>query len=99
MHNFEITYFDFCLIFLVAKTSPADLLVTSVDSTEGEDGKTVQQEEVSSSEDVAPSSSEEVVLTTDATPSSSQESQDNKSGLAFVWFLYIGILGLRFSWL
>lgn len=64
----------------LAKTAPADLLVTSVDSTEGDEGKTVQQEEVSSSEDVTPSSSEEVVLTTDATPSSSQESQDNKSG-------------------
>lgn len=61
----------------LAKTAPADLLIESVDD------KDIQQEEVSSSEDVTPSSSDEIVQSSseDTTPSSSQEIQDcdNKS--------------------
>ncbi|VDI73089.1 serine/threonine-protein phosphatase 6 regulatory subunit 3 [Mytilus galloprovincialis] len=66
----------------LAKTSPADLLLTSIDTVEGDkSSEDIQQEEVSSSEDVSPSTSEEIAIS-DTTPSSSQESQDSnpKSG-------------------
>ncbi|XP_063402720.1 serine/threonine-protein phosphatase 6 regulatory subunit 3-like isoform X4 [Mytilus trossulus] len=67
----------------LAKTSPADLLLTSIDTVEGDkSSEDIQQEEVSSSEDVSPSTSEEIAISSDTTPSSSQESQDSnpKSG-------------------
>ncbi|XP_052090141.1 serine/threonine-protein phosphatase 6 regulatory subunit 3-like isoform X1 [Mytilus californianus] len=67
----------------LAKTSPADLLLTSIDGVEGDKSSDdIQQEEVSSSEDVSPSTSEESAISSDTTPSSSQESQDSnpKSG-------------------
>ncbi|XP_071135755.1 serine/threonine-protein phosphatase 6 regulatory subunit 3-like isoform X3 [Mytilus edulis] len=69
----------------LAKTSPADLLLTSIDTVEGDkSSEDIQQEEVSSSEDVSPSTSEEIAISSDTTPSSSQESQDSnpKSGEA-----------------
>ena len=60
----------------MAKTAPADILT----SIEDEKSPDIQQEEVSSSEDVTPSTEQTVVPSSeDSTPSSSQESQENNS--------------------